>query len=204
MSKALVNNNGMPSTLEAREVANPPSVSTTIRPKYASAMYKLPLLLSIFKPNGRKDSTNTYGTFDLITLELNSVLIIYSVGHAVTLTDQHFVEDLTAKGVGLCVADAHTGNHREDDLTPLEIIRRFLDIIGSKSLSSSKGRASSRRGGASQTCTLTKDELSQLVADYDIPRNVKVLLPKRSQTIFDAPLGFVGLYTHHFTLLILG
>ncbi|GKD19837.1 hypothetical protein Tco_1208995, partial [Tanacetum coccineum] len=45
-----------------------------------------------------------------------------------------------------------------------------------------------------------KDEVSQLVVDYDIPQNVRVLLPKRSQTIYDAPLGFFGLYTHHFTL----
>ncbi|GJT75924.1 hypothetical protein Tco_1042649 [Tanacetum coccineum] len=30
---------------------------------------------------------------------------------------------------------------------------------------------------ASQTCTLTKDELSQLVVDYDIPQDVWVLLP---------------------------
>nr|GEY26449.1 hypothetical protein [Tanacetum cinerariifolium] len=52
----------------------------------------------------------------------------------------------------------------------------------------------------SQTCTLTKDELSQLVVDYDIPRNIRVILPKRTQTIFDAPLGYVRLYTHSFTL----
>ncbi|GJU88483.1 hypothetical protein Tco_1300906 [Tanacetum coccineum] len=36
----------------------------------------------------------------------------------------NFVEDLTAKGVGLHVADSHTGNHREDGFTPLETIRR--------------------------------------------------------------------------------
>ncbi|GJY40036.1 hypothetical protein Tco_0427306 [Tanacetum coccineum] len=58
-----------------------------------------------------------------------------------------FVEGHTAKGVGLRVVDSHTGNHREDDFTPLETIRRFLGIIGSRSLSSSKGRPSSRRGG---------------------------------------------------------
>ncbi|GJV55761.1 hypothetical protein Tco_1456766 [Tanacetum coccineum] len=80
----------------------------------------------------------------------------------------------TAKGVGLRVESSHTGNHREDDFTPLETIRRFLGIIGSKSLSSSNGRPLSWRGG--------------------------VLLPKRSQTILDVPLGFVGLYTHHLTL----
>nr|GEU77077.1 hypothetical protein [Tanacetum cinerariifolium] len=58
-----------------------------------------------------------------------------------------FVKDLTAKGVGLRVADSHTGNHREDDFMPLETIRRFLGIIGSRSLLSSKERPLSRRGG---------------------------------------------------------
>ncbi|GJQ95748.1 hypothetical protein Tco_0006887 [Tanacetum coccineum] len=58
-----------------------------------------------------------------------------------------FIEDHTAKGVGLRVANSHTGNHREDDFTPLETIRRFPGIVGSKSLSGSKGRPLSRRGG---------------------------------------------------------
>ncbi|GKB20801.1 hypothetical protein Tco_0854724 [Tanacetum coccineum] len=58
-----------------------------------------------------------------------------------------YVEGHTAKGVGLCVTDSHTDNHREDDFTPLETIRRFLGVIGSRSLSSSKWRPSSRRGG---------------------------------------------------------
>ncbi|GKG01863.1 hypothetical protein Tco_0306568, partial [Tanacetum coccineum] len=30
--------------------------------------------------------------------------------------------------------------------------------------------------------------------------DVKVILPKKPQTILDAPLGYVGLYTHHFSL----
>nr|GEV89527.1 hypothetical protein [Tanacetum cinerariifolium] len=58
-----------------------------------------------------------------------------------------FIKDLTAKSVGLRVADSHTGNHLEDDFTLLEIIRRFLDVIGIRSLSTSKGRPSSRKGG---------------------------------------------------------
>ncbi|GKD15177.1 hypothetical protein Tco_1199584 [Tanacetum coccineum] len=72
-----------------------------------------------------------------------------NVGFNLTKSDlfPSFDKDLTAKGVGLRVADFHTGNHREDGFTPLETIRRFLGIIGSKSYSSSKGRPSSRRGG---------------------------------------------------------
>ncbi|GKA87361.1 hypothetical protein Tco_0809125 [Tanacetum coccineum] len=52
-----------------------------------------------------------------------------------------------------------------------------------------------------QTCTLTKSELSQLVVEYGIPLDVRVMLLKRNQTIFDAPLGFVGLYTRSFNHL---
>ncbi|GJS19241.1 hypothetical protein Tco_0447873 [Tanacetum coccineum] len=39
-----------------------------------------------------------------------------------------FRRRLTTKGVGLRVADSHIGNHREDDFTPLETIRRFLEM----------------------------------------------------------------------------
>ncbi|GJT88347.1 hypothetical protein Tco_1070064 [Tanacetum coccineum] len=53
----------------------------------------------------------------------------------------------TTEGVGLRVVNSHTGNHREDDFMPLETIRRFLGVIGSRSLSRSKGRPSSRIGG---------------------------------------------------------
>ncbi|GJX40764.1 RNA-directed DNA polymerase, eukaryota, reverse transcriptase zinc-binding domain protein [Tanacetum coccineum] len=69
-----------------------------------------------------------------------------------------FVKDLTTKGVVLRVADSHTGNHREDDFTPLETIRRFLGIIGSRSLLSLKVRPSSRRGGK-RNDQLVDDEL---------------------------------------------
>ncbi|GJX78877.1 hypothetical protein Tco_0327026 [Tanacetum coccineum] len=40
-----------------------------------------------------------------------------------------FRRRLTANGMGLRVADSHNGNHREDDFTPLETIRRFLELI---------------------------------------------------------------------------
>nr|GEU79771.1 retrovirus-related Pol polyprotein from transposon TNT 1-94 [Tanacetum cinerariifolium] len=53
--------------------------------------------------------------------------------------------DLCWRGVGIQVVSSHTGNHCEDDFMPIETIRRFLGIIGSKSLSSSMGRPS--RGG---------------------------------------------------------
>ncbi|GJU75972.1 reverse transcriptase domain-containing protein [Tanacetum coccineum] len=55
---------------------------------------------------------------------------------------------LLLRGVGLCVADSHTGNHREDDFMPLEIIQRFLGVFRSRSLLSLKGRPSSQNGGS--------------------------------------------------------
>nr|GEZ58081.1 hypothetical protein [Tanacetum cinerariifolium] len=69
----------------------------------------------------------------------------------------------TTKGVGLRVASSHTVNHREDDFTPLETIRRFLGIIRSKSLSSSKGRPLSQRGGGLVSKLLQDKEESFLV-----------------------------------------
>ncbi|GJX57539.1 hypothetical protein Tco_0287436 [Tanacetum coccineum] len=53
------------------------------------------------------------------------------------------------KGVGLRVANSYTGNHQEDDFTPLETIRRFLGVVGSRSLLSLEGRPSSQIEGTS-------------------------------------------------------
>ncbi|GJR93618.1 hypothetical protein Tco_0265792 [Tanacetum coccineum] len=100
-----------------------------------------------------------------------------------------FVEYLTAKGVGLRVVDSHTSNHRKHDFTPLETIRMFLGIIGSRSLSSSKGRPSSRRRGLRLVQALKKEEFSDFLSVYPIPSEYKVMLPKRNQTIFDTPDG---------------
>ncbi|GKB00337.1 hypothetical protein Tco_0828330 [Tanacetum coccineum] len=72
-----------------------------------------------------------------------------NVGFDLTKSDlcPSFIEDHTVKGVGLRVADSHTRNHREDNFTPLETIQRVLGIVGSRSISRSNGRPSSRRGG---------------------------------------------------------
>ncbi|GKD67463.1 hypothetical protein Tco_1309571, partial [Tanacetum coccineum] len=44
-----------------------------------------------------------------------------------------FLRRPTAKGVGLRVADSHTGNHPEDDFMPLETIRSLYSIFGRRS-----------------------------------------------------------------------
>ncbi|GJY53437.1 hypothetical protein Tco_0445101 [Tanacetum coccineum] len=52
-----------------------------------------------------------------------------NVGFDLTKSDlcPSLIKDLIEKGVGLRVANSQTGNHREDDFTPLETIQRFLE-----------------------------------------------------------------------------
>ncbi|GKE60045.1 hypothetical protein Tco_1510412, partial [Tanacetum coccineum] len=107
--------------------------------------------------------------------------------------------------IGLRVADSHTGNHPEDDFTPLETIRRSNSTIGKKILFKLEGEAFELGGGAKdsiviQTCDLSEEELNDFLALYPIPHAYHVILPKSSQTVFDAPPGYVGLYTHSFSL----
>ncbi|GJR09790.1 putative reverse transcriptase domain-containing protein [Tanacetum coccineum] len=64
-----------------------------------------------------------------------------NVGFDLTKSDicPSFVKDHTTKGMGLRMVDSHTGNHREHDFTPLETIRRFLGITGSRSFQARRG-----------------------------------------------------------------
>ncbi|GJX95218.1 hypothetical protein Tco_0349804 [Tanacetum coccineum] len=57
------------------------------------------------------------------------------------MPEKKFHRRPTAKGVGLRVADSHTGNHPEDGFTPLETIRRLLVVIGRRSHSGFEGEA---------------------------------------------------------------
>lgn len=50
-----------------------------------------------------------------------------------------------------------------------------------------------------QKCTLSREALALFLDDYPIPKEHKVILPKSNQSIYDAPKGYVGLYTHAFT-----
>ncbi|GJS87746.1 hypothetical protein Tco_0770382 [Tanacetum coccineum] len=90
-----------------------------------------------------------------------------------------FIEDLTAKGVGLHVADS---------LTEGKIIICFPFTMNAKDTIHV------------QTCELTKEEFVHFLELYPIPSEYSVMLPKHNQTIFDAPYGYVGLYTHCFSL----
>ncbi|GKB64007.1 hypothetical protein Tco_0920193 [Tanacetum coccineum] len=56
-------------------------------------------------------------------------------------SDSDDEEEPTAKYVGLCVADSHTGNHPEDGFTPLETIRRLLVVIRRRSHLGFEGEA---------------------------------------------------------------
>ncbi|GKE66177.1 hypothetical protein Tco_1520338 [Tanacetum coccineum] len=59
---------------------------------------------------------------------------------------------------GLRVADSYTGNHREDDFTPLETIKRFSSIICEKIPFELKREASkAERRAISKTHALNAD-----------------------------------------------
>ncbi|GKF82732.1 hypothetical protein Tco_0244388, partial [Tanacetum coccineum] len=51
-----------------------------------------------------------------------------------------------------------------------------------------------------QTCELSQEEFNDFLAHYLIPSKDHVNLPKSNQTIFEAPPGYVGLYTQSFSL----
>ncbi|GJW61899.1 hypothetical protein Tco_0111234 [Tanacetum coccineum] len=53
---------------------------------------------------------------------------------------------------------------------------------------------------AVQRCGLSAKELNEFLSFYPIPSEYDVILPTSTQTIFDAPPGYVGLYTHSFSL----
>ncbi|GJS20596.1 hypothetical protein Tco_0449228 [Tanacetum coccineum] len=53
---------------------------------------------------------------------------------------------------------------------------------------------------ATQTCELSKEEFNDFLTLYPIPSEYHVILPKSNQTVFDAPPGYLGLYTHSFSL----
>ncbi|GJU89497.1 hypothetical protein Tco_1301920 [Tanacetum coccineum] len=51
-----------------------------------------------------------------------------------------------------------------------------------------------------QTCEVSKEEFNDFLTLYPVPFEYRVILPKSNQTIFDAPLRYVELYTHSFSL----
>ncbi|GJX17830.1 hypothetical protein Tco_0218662 [Tanacetum coccineum] len=53
---------------------------------------------------------------------------------------------------------------------------------------------------AMHRCSLSGKELNEFLSSYPIPSEYDVILPTSTQTIFDAPPGYVGLYTHSFSL----
>ncbi|GJT37501.1 hypothetical protein Tco_0937366 [Tanacetum coccineum] len=84
--------------------------------------------------------------------------------------------NLTAKAMGLRVANSHTGNHCEDGFIPLETIRRFLGVIRSRSHLSSKGRPLSQRGG------FIEEEV-EVEVDIEVEdKNQRIRRSRRSQS----------------------
>ncbi|GKC75130.1 hypothetical protein Tco_1125904 [Tanacetum coccineum] len=51
-----------------------------------------------------------------------------------------------------------------------------------------------------QTYEFSQEEFNDFLALYPVPSEYRVILPKSNQTVFDALPGYVGLYTHSFSL----
>nr|GEX59781.1 hypothetical protein [Tanacetum cinerariifolium] len=62
---------------------------------------------------------------------------------------------------------------------------------------------SAKNALAIQRRELSRKELDEFLSSYSIPSEYRVILPMPTQTILDAPLGYIGLYTHCFSLDIL-
>nr|GEV09099.1 retrovirus-related Pol polyprotein from transposon TNT 1-94 [Tanacetum cinerariifolium] len=115
----------------------------------------------------------------------------------------------TAKGVGLRVANSRTGNHLEDDFTPLKTIRRSCSVFGRISHLGFEGETSEPKGRATtirikylthlllvmsakialaiKLCELSRKELDEFLSSYSIPSEYRVILPMPTQTILDDP-----------------
>nr|GEV15433.1 reverse transcriptase domain-containing protein [Tanacetum cinerariifolium] len=84
----------------------------------------------------------------------------------------------TAKSVGLRVANSHTGNHHEDDFTPLETIRMFLDETNWTSRNGSHNETSGSTGGMEltvQSCSY-KEFLTSIMLKLPLKHVVCTLL----------------------------
>ncbi|GJX23488.1 hypothetical protein Tco_0227933 [Tanacetum coccineum] len=68
-------------------------------------------------------------------------------------TLRQFCRRPTAKGVDLRVADSHTGNHPEDDFTPLETIRRLCSVSGRRSHLGFEWETSKPKGRSLETAS---------------------------------------------------
>ncbi|GJS68367.1 hypothetical protein Tco_0682932 [Tanacetum coccineum] len=115
----------------------------------------------------------------------------------------------TAKGVGLRMVDSHTSNHPEDGFTPLETIRRLLVAIGRRSHLGFEREAfepermvhhQDPQSNVMYTSIFLllqiffgkSKELNEFLSFYPILSKYDVILPKSTETIFDASLGYVG------------
>ncbi|GJW38919.1 hypothetical protein Tco_0064764 [Tanacetum coccineum] len=88
------------------------------------------------------------------------------------------------------------------DLNKSDLCPSFIEGLTPKGLGPACGGFSycAKDSIATQTCELSKEEFNDFLTLYPIPSKYRVILPNTNQTIFDTSPGFVGLYTHSFSL----
>ncbi|GJU48055.1 UBN2 domain-containing protein [Tanacetum coccineum] len=139
------------------------------------------------------DGLGRYDWSDQAEEESNYALMAYSSSSS----DSEFGRRPTAKGVGLRVANSCTSNHSEDEFTPLKTIQRLYSVFGRRSHLGFEGETSEPKG---REYFFVLPKLDKFLSFYPIPSQYRVILPMPTQTILDAPPGYIGLYTHCFSL----
>ncbi|GKD69926.1 hypothetical protein Tco_1324016, partial [Tanacetum coccineum] len=88
------------------------------------------------------------------------------------------------------------------DLNKFVLHPSFVEGLIVKGLGPSRGGLPycAKDSITTQTCELSKVEFDDFLTLYHIPSEYHVILPESNQTIFDAPPGYVRLYTHSFSL----
>ncbi|GJU73103.1 hypothetical protein Tco_1264508 [Tanacetum coccineum] len=118
------------------------------------------------------------------------------------MTKATMYHDLYLSGKAL-VERENVGNHPEDDFMPLETIQRPYSVIRKRILFELEGKTfkpERRDSIATQTCEISNEEFNDFLTLYPIPSEYRVILPKSNLIVFDAPSGYVMLYTHSFSL----
>nr|GEZ94896.1 hypothetical protein [Tanacetum cinerariifolium] len=101
----------------------------TIQRSYSVIRERIPFKLKweTFKPERRKVGRVVLRLFDLVKTRL---IVVSPTDGATDCANMGMIcQRPPAKVVGLRMEDSHTGNHLDDDFTPLETIRRSYSVI---------------------------------------------------------------------------
>nr|GEW02384.1 hypothetical protein [Tanacetum cinerariifolium] len=77
-----------------------------------------------------------------------------------------------------------------------KLFEGYVVYLGEDPIWASNGRPLSRKGDLRAKW----EDLDEFLSSYSVPSEYRVILPTPTQTILDNPPGYIGLYTHYFSL----